>query len=364
MAALQGPIQDIIAHLEPLDFDFRRKSNQSARDLFKGMYQHFIPSAMRHALGEYYTPDWLAEHVLDTINWRPDDQLLDPTCGTGTFLLEALRRRLIHHQNSKSSLPSAKRLLSGIYGMDLNPLAVLSARASLVVFLAPYLTPGRPISLPVWLADAINSANPDGKDFHHEILTENGPVSFRVPEGMVRRRDFHGIFERLRLLVSADLDAATIMKALEDQFNLAFTDDAQRSMFQDTVAALVELHQQQWDGIWCPILADRFRAGSIQKVSHIVGNPPWVKWSHLPREYAEQIKYQCRRNGVFSDDSWFGGIQADISTVITFECLAKWLKPRGTLAFLITGSVITNRSSQGFRRMSYRPRQTGRLRVG
>ncbi len=88
-----------------------------------------------------------------------------------------------------------------------------------------------------------------------------------------------------------------------------------------------------------------------------MGNPPWVKWSNLPREYAEQIKYQCRANGVFSDDSWFGGIQADISTIITFECLAKWLKPRGTLAFLITGSVITNRSSQGFRKMRYRPRK-------
>ncbi len=170
----QGPIQDIIAQLAALDFDVRRKSSQSARDLFKGMYQHFIPSAMRHALGEYYTPDWLAEHVLSSIDWQSGDQLLDPTCGTGTFLLEALRRRLVDHQNNRRSRPSAKRLLRGIHSMDLNPLAVLTARASLVVFLAPYQDPSRPI----WPTPSIRQS-PMGK----ASTTRSSPRTVRCPSG-------------------------------------------------------------------------------------------------------------------------------------------------------------------------------------
>jgi hypothetical protein len=115
---------------------------------------------------------------------------------------------------------------------------------------------------------------------------------------------------------------------------------------------LVDLHAQCWDGIWCPILADRFAAGAIRPVSHIAGNPPWVKWSHLPPAYAEFIKPICLEMNVFSQDRYVGGIESDISTVITFRAAMKWLGPRGRLAFFITATVFANESSQGFRRFA------------
>ena len=63
-------------------------------DLLKPLYESLFPRAVRHALGEYYTPHWLAEHVLDQVGYhgQADARLLDPTCGSGTFLLAALRR--------------------------------------------------------------------------------------------------------------------------------------------------------------------------------------------------------------------------------------------------------------------------------
>lgn len=96
----------------------------------------FTPAPMRHALGEYYTPDWLAAHVIDTAGWDISQSLLDPTCGSGTFILEGLRRRL----EAASPTTSARELLNGLYGFDLNPLAVLTARASIVVFCLDGLT--------------------------------------------------------------------------------------------------------------------------------------------------------------------------------------------------------------------------------
>ena len=36
-------------------------------DFIKQMYEAIIPRELRHALGEYYTPDWLAEEVLNTV---------------------------------------------------------------------------------------------------------------------------------------------------------------------------------------------------------------------------------------------------------------------------------------------------------
>jgi hypothetical protein len=113
---------------------------------------------------------------------------------------------------------------------------------------------------------------------------------------------------------------------------------------------VIRLHEQDWDGVWCSILADRFAAGAIPLSPYVAGNPPWVKWSNLPPEYAGFIKDHCIALGVFSTDRWVGGIESDISTVITYEAARSRLAPGGMLGFFITGTVFANESSQGFRR--------------
>jgi hypothetical protein len=118
-------------------------------DLFKPLYQDIFPRPLRHQLGEYYTPDWLANHVLDQVGYAgdPAHRLLDPACGSGTFLLLALRR--LRHSSfiaHPSSLP---------IGFDLNPLAVMTARANYLIALADVLPPGEPIEVPIYLYDSI-----------------------------------------------------------------------------------------------------------------------------------------------------------------------------------------------------------------
>ncbi len=352
-SAFVPSIQALIVSLSAINFDVTQKDPNTTRDLFKGMYQTFVPKALRHALGEYYTPDWLAAHALDVIGWNPEDSLLDPTCGSGTFILEALRRRLVANDDS---FKDAHKALSGLYGIDLNPLAVLAARASLVVFLSPYLDPSRPLRLPIFLADAINTASASGSIFEHSLQTELGVISFTIPRVLVEHEHFYDVMMRIRELVEAQYRADDIYAAVNSEFDLSYLSVDEHSSLRETITTLVKLHNLGWDEIWTAALADRFAAAAVPPVKFIAGNPPWVKWSHLPPEYAAFIKKRCVELGVFSQDVWVGGIESDISTVITYEAIDKWLAPGGKMAFFITGTVFTNESSQGFRRFHLKHR--------
>jgi type I restriction-modification system DNA methylase subunit len=97
----------------------------STRDLLKRLYQYLVPDIIRHNLGEYYTPDWLAELVLDEVGYKGDTlkRLLDPACGSGTFLVLAVQRAKEYARGNKEPLiETAKRITSNIWGFDLNPL--------------------------------------------------------------------------------------------------------------------------------------------------------------------------------------------------------------------------------------------------
>jgi hypothetical protein len=338
----------MLGRLSGIDFTISKKHADTTRDLFKGIYERFIPREIRHALGEFYTPDWLAEHGMDLLEWQPTDSLTDPTCGSGTFLLEAIRRR-----RKADNSATAKSLLAGIHGIDLNPLAVLAAKGSLAVFLSPHLDPADPIRLPVYLADAIHPAAVDlFSNYTHVLHTEMGPKEFSVPERMIGHTDFFRIFAKVRMLIDANYPATKICCSILLDLQAMGLDPSDISVVGTTISNLVELHDQGWNGIWCSILADRFAAGAIPRSSHICGNPPWIKWSNLPKDYAQSIQEHCRGLGVFSSDKWVGGISSDISTVITFQAIKHYLAHDGRLGFFLPGSVFTTESSSGFRQFS------------
>ena len=64
-------------------------------DVLKVLYESVIGAETRKRLGEYYTPDWLADQIVTEAVTDPLHQrVLDPACGSGTFLFHAVRRYL------------------------------------------------------------------------------------------------------------------------------------------------------------------------------------------------------------------------------------------------------------------------------
>lgn len=88
-------------------------------DILKGVYQELIDLDTRHTLGEYYTPDWLCERILKEYNFNEGDRILDPACGSGSFLIAA-----VHRFRDLNPDISVEELNSSIYGIDIHPLSV------------------------------------------------------------------------------------------------------------------------------------------------------------------------------------------------------------------------------------------------
>lgn len=120
-------------------------SNEASTDHFRPFYETLIPRGVRHEFGEYYTPRWLAELVLREVGFHADSngRLLDPACGSGAFLVAALELF-----DDGDDIPD-------IVGFDLNPLAVLAARANYAMAIGDRLEASNAVEIPVFRQNAL-----------------------------------------------------------------------------------------------------------------------------------------------------------------------------------------------------------------
>ncbi len=133
-------VRGMVARLDDYNPGTLSEDPAGSRDLLKKLYQQLFPKSVRHDLGEYYTPDWLAEHVLNELEYvgDPDKRLLDPACGSGTFLVMAINRiRKWYDENREQARfdegDLCRKILSNVVGFDLNPLAVMAARTNYLI---------------------------------------------------------------------------------------------------------------------------------------------------------------------------------------------------------------------------------------
>ena len=82
-------------------------------DVIGNVFEKLIPEDARHSLGQYFTPDNLVDLITTFCVSRSDDYVMDPTCGTGTFLIRGYNRlRNLQHK-------AHYKLLEQIWGIDI-----------------------------------------------------------------------------------------------------------------------------------------------------------------------------------------------------------------------------------------------------
>jgi hypothetical protein len=289
--------------------------------------------------------DWLGARVLD------------PSCGSGSFLLAAIERK--RRAACDAGMPNHKQvkmLTDTVWGFDLNPLAVLATRVNYLIAVADLLTPGQRVELPVLLADAIYSPARDpeeGEDVvHYRIGSASADLRISLPAPLAfDRARLDRLMEAMAESVAADREYTAGAKAIVRSAVLTAEEEERwRGPLEATYRGVLALHRKQWNGIWFRIVRNFFWSATAGKFNLIVGNPPWVRWSKLPELYRERVKPTCERYDIFSSTPHHGGNELDVSGIITYAAADKWLATGGTLAFVITQTHFQSPSSEGFRK--------------
>lgn len=355
-------IRSIARRLSRFDWD------QVDHDVLKVLYESVIDTETRHQLGEYYTPDWLAdkmvsEAVTDPLNQR----VLDPACGSGTFLFWAVRRYLAASDEAGvENAEALRQVVDHVHGIDLHPVAVTLARVTYLLALTPARLRDRgELSIPVYLGDSVRWEQDEtllsqgGITIHTSDGAELFAQELHFPEGVVQHPPR---FDRLVADLAARASERKIGTKPPDIGGLLnrhkVTGERDREAVTTVFQKLCRLHDDGRDHIWAYYVRNLARplafTRSDRQVDVLVGNPPWLAYRHMPERLQMSFRSLAESRGL-----WSGGKVAtnqDLSDLFVARSVEQYLRPGGRFAFVMPFAVLSRRQYAGFRTGEWSPR--------
>jgi len=322
----------------------------SKADVLQPLYEEIIGEKDRKKFGEYYTPNWLAEFIVgETLDdeWcdqaigaallshsKPDALdgvgVLDPSCGSGTFLYFCALR-LLHSgaMDRKGLSPFEKSLVVSklVIGIDVHPVAAEMARATLARAIGWNAGGGLTTTM-IYEGDSLQLHR------HEDALFQpkDGEVQFESPKGV-------RVNIPLSFLHSPDF-AKYVRRLVE---TAADGNECPADIVDSTAAedqeSILEVHRNltdiialEGDSVWMWYIVNM--AGPYQiskrKVNRIVANPPWLSMSGIQDEARKRAleSFAKHKSGV-----WTGGKNApnfDIAQLFIVRCRELYMAHPGS----------------------------------
>lgn len=318
---------------EVAKYDWRRRG----RDVMRTVYEGLISREHRKAYGEYYTPDWLAEAVVESVldePWiasliksyqqdgnrklPPGRGVLDPACGSGTFLFHAAQRiaraDCVASQRL-SPVQLADFLTGAINGIDIHPVAVEISRATLLRALPAVPSKGAH-ALQIYQGDSLlwnqsvgfgNLSDEDVPEQRVQRTLDLGELDgftaysshrheMRLPLDFIKNINF-GVNVQRYVEAAVAVEAQTRTDHHMGSGSKPAADDIPRDLLQnlnaedqaafvDTFRTLVGVIREEDNGVWAWYFRNAAAPLGLywRKVDRIVANPPWVRMSHVQVE--------------------------------------------------------------------------------
>jgi hypothetical protein len=308
---IQEILNDVITRAGLVDW-----SVGLTEDVFRVLYEILIEPETRRKLGEYYTPLWMVDLMLNEFNLK-EKTVLDPFCGSGTFLTRAFHRKVDAGEDVDKAFES-------IIGYDVNPLAISVTRAELII--AYYRRTGREPDNPplIYHVDTLAVLFEGELTFTLE-MRELKYLMSEARRDFQRRINFMGLEETAKVLKRLrEIERALtysirfsysecklndkclgdkIQKQLEgmlggesDDLVHNFLEHFKERGISRVIAKLIRMYEGNdvWGvvliSIYVPLLITMIRPDII------VTNPPWIPTTEYKAPYIDKIKdYMLRK---------------------------------------------------------------------
>ena len=348
-------------------FDWTQKPTEVAPIL----YQNVISQEERKKLGEYYTPRWLAKEITETVVDNPLNQrVLDPACGSGTFIETAVERILAAAGNL-SAVETLRKLQENVVGIDIHPVAVQLAKATWVMASASTIQAARAVdndiggvSAPIYLGDSMQLRYDTGTLTASEsIELQTGEILpgharqivFSIPKELARQQaDTDQLISAMATAIDEGRDAERVVDGYE-------MSDACRQSVKTVAAQMRELHAADRNHVWAYYIRNMIRPAVIaeEKVDRIIGNPPWLTYG----QSADIIREELRDMSEKRYQIWAGGKLAphqDIATLFYTRCAELYAQVNAVVGMVLPHSALRTGQHLKWRSGNYRQKGAGR----
>lgn len=320
-------------------------------DFARVLYQAVIPDDDRRQLGEYYTPDWLAQAIVSKVVAKPlSSRVLDPACGSGTFLRAAIQQYI---KEAEANDWDSRKILDGlrqsVIGVDLHPVSVHLARATWVsaardIIINANLEAGE-LTIPVYLGDSLQLRTDNGNllgetqvTIEVTSATEGKHRLLQFPRALVDQGDW---FDNVMLSIASEIESSGRGQLALDEAGIPL--GPERDILEETVKQMEELHDEGRNHIWAYYTRNLVRPIWLStdegKVDAIVGNPPWIKYSKTKAVLREELRQQSSSQYRI----WSGGRYAphqDISGLFYARCVDLYLHNKGRIGMVMPHSTL------------------------
>ena len=343
-------------------------------DILKEIYQNIIERDERAALGEYYTPDFIAEKILrELLRENPEGKILDPACGSGTFLFIAIKLKKELLQNKKSKRELLNHVINSVVGLDINPLAVILARANYLIAIRDLLPAKGRLRIPVYLANAILIPEKEKDTVYFSELNKSVEV-YRIPglkEGeffllpgqkLLAKLGFRGIDTFIVLSEDAVKTFSNEIKECQENYTRCREELSQKlfvkyitkyfstlpkeeqeilaSLLSHNVLLLHKYIEERKNSFWIFILRNIYKPLLFRKeFDFVVGNPPWVSYSDVESEKFRSWFDSLLGIYEIKFDMIYKG-RADTTQLFILHSINYYLKNKGYLYFVIPSSFL------------------------
>ncbi|WP_457601674.1 N-6 DNA methylase [Hydrogenivirga sp.] len=331
-----------LLHILESKFEFDHLTEEVEEDLLKELYQNIVTREERQLLGEYYTPDWLVQRILEDLMRDPSVKVLDPSCGSGSFLFFAIKKK--RERFFEDPQEKLEHILNTVVGIDVNPIATLIAKTNYLIALGELLRNRREdIYLPVYTADSLLAfvESAQRELFGRTIKVSVNESEVRIPLYEKAESIDRAIDLAVEFAISEEEDFQTFLRKNYPQ-------EKAETPVKELANDVKRLVEEKGDSIWAFIFKNIYKPVFFkERFDLIVGNPPWLVYNRMHTGLQRFVNDFMKAQEI--KVAGHNKLNIDIALIFFVSCFLNFLKENGTIAFVLPYAVFSGDQHLWFR---------------